>query len=248
MTRIKCVVSYDGSLFNGYQRQPGQRTVQGELEKVLSVINKTEIQIHASGRTDAGVHAYGQVFHFDSHVNMTASQYVKAINGMIVEDIYIVSAEEVHDEFHSRLYAKKKEYHYKLSINQYNPVKRLYTYFHPRSLDVDKMKEAMSYLVGTHDFTSFCGRVDKLDKVRTIYETQLINDAGDLTFIFKGSGFLRYQIRIMMGTLIEIGEGKKQPDDIKVILKKRDRHAAGYTAKPEGLYLQEVTYNEDYSY
>ncbi len=238
------MVSYDGALFNGYQRQPGQRTVQGELEKALTTINKAEIVIHGSGRTDAGVHAYGQVFHFDSQVNMKAMQYVKALNGILPEDIYIKSAEEVDANFHSRLHAKQKEYHYKLSLNMYDPMKRQYVYFHPRELDVKKMEEAMPYLIGTHDFTSFCGRVDKLDKVRTIHEARLINNDGDLTFVFKGSGFLRYQIRIMVGTLIEIGAGRKQPSDIVTIIAKRDRHAAGHTAKPQGLYLQNVTYNE----
>ena len=244
MTRIKCTISYDGSSFSGYQRQPGQRTVQGEIEKVLSLINKKEITIHSSGRTDSGVHAYGQIFHFDSEVQMSAHSYVRALNGMLPTDIYVKGAREIDDEFHSRLHAKKKEYHYKVSLNEYDPMRRNYTYFHRRPLDIEKMRDAMRYLIGTHDFTSFCGKIDKLDKVRTIHEATVINEDGELTFIFKGTGFLRYQIRIMMGTLLDIGEGKKQPEDIKVILERKNRQAAGRTANPEGLYLQKVTYDE----
>ena len=124
-------------------------------------------------------------------------------------------------------------------------MKRNYVYYHRRPLDVEKMREAMTYLLGTHDFTSFCGNLDEINKERTIYKAELIDEAGELTFIFVGNGFLRYMIRIMVGTLIQVGEGRKQPEDIKKILEMKDRRAAGHTAKPQGLYLQRVEYPEE---
>ena len=155
MKRIMCRVAYDGTLFNGYQRQPGQRTVQGEIEAALEKICKVPITIHSSGRTDTGVHAYGQVFHFDSDNKMDGTRYVRALNSMLPEDIYVLDSQEVHPEFHSRYHGKIKEYRYKLSLNTYNPMKRNYVYYHRRPLNVEKMQEAMTYLLGTHDFTSF---------------------------------------------------------------------------------------------
>ncbi len=245
MKRIKCTVSYDGTLFNGYQRQPGQRTVQGELELALEKICKNSITIHSSGRTDAGVHAYGQVFHFDSELNMEGTRYMRALNSILPEDIYVLDSQEVHPEFHSRYHGKIKEYRYKLSLNCYNPLNRHYVYYHRRLLNIDKMKEAMEYLLGTHDFTSFCGNLDEVNKERTIYKAELLDDNGELTFIFVGNGFLRYMIRIMVGTLIQVGEGRKNPSDIKYILEMKDRRLAGHTAKPQGLYLYRVEYPEE---
>ncbi|MDE5977010.1 MAG: tRNA pseudouridine(38-40) synthase TruA [Turicibacter sp.] len=245
MKRIKCTVAYDGTLFNGYQRQPGQRTVQGEIEAALEKICKVPITIHSSGRTDTGVHAHGQVFHFDSEVQMDGTRYSRALNSMLPKDIYVLESQEVHPEFHSRYHGKVKEYRYKLSLNMYNPLKRNYVYYHHRPLDTKRMCEAMQYLLGTHDFTSFCGNLDEINKERTIYQAELLEDEGELTFIFVGNGFLRYMIRIMVGTLIQVGEGRKQPEDIKRILELKDRRLAGHTAKPQGLYLQRVDYPKE---
>ena len=242
MKRIKCIVMYDGTLFNGYQRQPGQRTVQGEIEAALEKICKIPITIHSSGRTDAGVHANGQVFHFDSQLSMEGTRYMRAFNAILPADIYVLESQQVHEEFHARYHGKVKEYHYFLSQNQYNPLKRNYVYYHRRLLDINSMKEAMTYLIGTHDFTSFCGNLDEVDKVRTIYKADLLSEEGELTFRFVGNGFLRYMIRIIIGTLIQIGEGRIQPEDIKEIIKGKNRDLAGYTAKPQGLYLQSVKY------
>ena len=245
MKRIKCTVSYDGTLFNGYQRQPGQRTVQGEIESALNKICKQSVTIHSSGRTDAGVHAYGQVFHFDSDLSMDGGRYAKALNSILPEDIYVLDSQEVHPDFHSRYHCKVKEYRYKMSLNEYNPLNRHYVYYHRRPLDVERMREAMGYLLGTHDFTSFCGNLDEVNKERTIYKAELLDDEGELTFIFVGNGFLRYMIRIMVGTMIQVGEGRKLPNDIKHILSMKDRRLAGHTAKPQGLYLHRVEYPEE---
>lgn len=242
MKRIRCIVMYDGTHFNGYQRQPGQRTIQGEIEAALEKICKKPVTIHSSGRTDTGVHAKGQVFHFDSDLKMDGSQYMRAFNAILPADIYVLESQQVHDEFHARYHGKIKEYHYRLSLNTYNPLNRNYVYYHRRLLNIESMREAMTYLLGTHDFTSFCGNPDEVDKVRTIYQAELINEDGELTFCFVGNGFLRYMIRIIMGTLIQIGEGRKQPVDIKKIIDAKNREVAGYTAKPQGLYLQSVKY------
>ena len=176
---------------------------------------------------------------------MDGTRYVRALNSMLPEDIYVLDSHEVHPEFHSRYHGKIKEYRYKLSLNTYNPMKRHYVYYHRRPLDVAKMREAMTYLLGTHDFTSFCGNLDEINKERTIYQAELLDEEGELTFIFVGNGFLRYMIRIMVGTLIQVGEGRKQPEDIKKILEMKDRRLAGHTAKPQGLYLQRVDYPEE---
>lgn len=245
MKRIKCTVAYDGTGFNGYQRQPGQRTIQGEIEAALQKINKVPVTIHSSGRTDTGVHARGQVFHFDSPVNMEGTRYECALNSLLPDDIYILESHEVHPEFHSRYHGKVKEYRYQLSLNTYDPLRRNYVYYHRRPLNIESMREAMTYLIGTHDFTSFCGNLDDVDKVRTIYQAELSEDEGELTFIFVGNGFLRYMIRIMVGTLIQIGEGRKKPEDIKTIIEAKDRRLAPLTAKPQGLYLQRVDYPEE---
>ncbi|MCL1948617.1 MAG: tRNA pseudouridine(38-40) synthase TruA [Turicibacter sp.] len=240
-----CVVKYDGSGFNGYQRQPGLRTVQGEIEKALEKIAKKPITIHSSGRTDAGVHANGQVFHFDTEGAMDGCRYARAFKSLLPDDIFIVSSQEVDKGFHARYHGKIKEYRYQLSLNAYAPIRRNYTYFHPRNLDIEAMREAMAHLVGTHDFTSFCGIIDESDKVRTIFEANLYEDEGELTFQFVGNGFLRYMIRIMVGTLIAVGDGRKSAKDIPLIITGRNRKLAGLTAKPQGLYLEYVKYPQE---
>ena len=245
MKRIKCTVMYDGTLFNGYQRQPGQRTVQGEIEAALEKICKSPVTIHSSGRTDTGVHANGQVFHFDSHLKMDGVRYARAFNAILPGDIYVTESQQVHDTFHSRYHGKIKEYKYYLSTGQYNPLKRNYIYYHRVALDIDKMKEGIQYFKGTHNFTSFCGNLDEVDKIRTVYEAEIIENEGEIIFRFVGNGFLRYMIRIMVGTLIQIGEGKKNPKDILTIIESQDRRFAGHTAKPQGLYLNSVKYPKE---
>lgn len=241
--RVKCIVSYDGSRFHGFQRQINQRTVQGEIERALKIINKEEVTIHSAGRTDAYVHALGQVFHFDSKLDIKKENWKRAINSILPKDIYIRDVEIVDQEFHARFSAKKKEYRYLISLAEYNPIRSQYVCFIKRKLDIDKIKSALKLFEGTHDFTSFSSgqHVDK-NKVRTIYEAKLnINDK-ELEFIFIGNGFLRYQVRIMMGTVIEIGLGKKDISIIDYLFNNYDRAKARYTAAPEGLYLYKVEY------
>lgn len=245
--RYLITISYDGTNFSGYQKQPRERTVQGELEKVLKEINgDKKVDVHASGRTDAGVHALAQRVHFELEVNITPEKLSKGLNSLLPEDIFVRKVEEVSDDFHARFSAIGKEYIYKLNMGEYNPLERNYVYQHNERLDVVAMERAMKYLEGTHNFKSFTKTdEEKDDFVRTISQTNLIRDSKDvnkITFVFVGTGFLRYMVRNMVGTLIMVGQGKIKSEEIIEILKHEDRKVAGKTARPEGLYLKNVFY------
>jgi len=239
--------SYDGSLFKGYQKQPKMRTVQGELEKVLKQINDNKkVEVHASGRTDAGVHALNQKAHFDLDINITPSNLLKGLNSLLPEDIYVKKIDTVSDNFHARFNAIGKEYVYIINMGEYNPIERNYVYQYNKKLDVVEMERAMKYLEGTHDFKSFTKTdEEKEDYIRTLSQTNLIRDPKDvnkITLVFVGTGFLRYMVRNMVGILIEVGEGKRRSEEVINILREKDRTKAGKTANPEGLYLKNVFY------
>lgn len=245
--RYLITVSYDGTLFSGYQKQPKERTVQGELEKALKEISGgKKIDVHASGRTDRGVHAIAQRVHFDLDMNITLEKLAKGLNSILPEDIFVRKVEEVPEDFHARFSAIGKEYIYKLNMGEYNPLERNYVYQYNKKLDVVEMERAMKYLEGTHNFKSFTKTdEEKDDYVRTISQTNLIRDAKDInkiTLVFVGTGFLRYMVRNIVGVLIEIGEGKRKSEDIIDIMEAKDRTASGKTANPEGLYLKDVFY------
>lgn len=245
--RYLITIAYDGTLFSGYQKQPRERTVQGELEKALKEINGgKKVTAHASGRTDAKVHAIAQKVHFDLDTKITVDKLEKALNSLLPEDIYVKKAEEVNDDFHARFSAIGKEYIYILNMGEYNPLERNYVYQHNKKLDVVEMERAMKYLEGTHNFKSFTkSDEEKEDYVRTISQTNLIRDTKDvnkITLVFVGTGFLRYMVRNIVGTLIEVGEGKRRSEEVIDILRKEDRKVAGKTANAEGLYLKNVFY------
>ncbi len=244
MQRIKCTISYDGTLFSGYQVQLNARTVQGELEKVLKTMHKQDVKVIASGRTDAGVHAIGQVIHFNTSLSIPAEKWVQALNAMLPADIAVQSAEYVSDTFHARYDAKGKQYQYVIDLSEIrNPLKRNYTYHYPYTVDIERIKEACSYAIGTHDFSSFCAaNTSVVDKVRTITDITCKQVGKELILIYTGSGFLYNMVRILTGTLLEIGTGMKSPEEMKVIIEARNRSAAGKTAPAQGLYLQEVYY------
>ncbi|WP_050613661.1 tRNA pseudouridine(38-40) synthase TruA [Bacillus testis] len=244
MQRIKCTISYDGCGFNGYQVQPEKRTVQLELERVLSTMHKRDVKVVASGRTDTGVHAYGQVIHFDSHLDIPPERWIKAMNAMLPEDIAVHQVELVESDFHARFNPKGKEYRYIVDLSPIrNPLTRNYRYHHPYPINVERIKEAIPYIIGTHDFSSFCAsNTDVKDKVRTIEKAECVLYGNELTFIYRGNGFLYNMVRILTGTLLEVGTGKKEPGDMEEILARRDRGAAGKTAPAQGLYLWEVSY------
>ena len=241
---------YDGSNFLGYQKQPKGRTVQKEIESVLKKINNdVSVDIHASGRTDAKVHALNQKAHFDLKKKIDCDKLLKALNSLLPEDIYIKKIEEVNDDFHARFNAIGKEYIYILNMGEYNPIERNYVYQYNKKLDLVAMERGLKYLEGEHNFKSFTKsdeeREERDDYVRTISQTNLIRDPKDLnkiTLVFVGTGFLRYMVRNMVGILIEVGEGKRKSEDIISILRSEDRKCAGKCANPEGLYLKNVFY------
>lgn len=239
--------SYDGSKYKGYQKQPKAKTVQGEIEKVLKTINNDKkVDISASGRTDAGVHALNQRAHFNLDTKITCEKLKNALNSLLPKDIYVKNIEEVDDDFHARFNVKAKEYIYKINMGEYDPIEKDYVYQYNKRLDVVEIERALKYLEGTHDFKSFTkADEEKEDYVRTIVQTNLIRDVKNvnhITISFLGTGFLRYMVRNMVGVLIEIGEGKRKSEEILEILEAKDRRKAGITANPEGLYLKDVFY------
>lgn len=246
MKRIKCELMYDGSRFSGYQSQPKDRTVQQELEKALWKIHKkAAVKTQASGRTDAGVHAVGQVIHFDTPISMPASRWAHALNGELPPDISVKRTEEVPDTFHARYSVTGKEYRYRIYRTPYrDPFRTVYAHHYPYPLHVGRMKEAAAYLIGEHDFTSFCSvKTDKENKVRTVTNISFIEQGDDLEIRFSGTGFLYNMVRIMVGTLIKVGNGRLEPEEVAKILAERDRKHAGQTAPASGLYLWQVFYD-----
>jgi tRNA pseudouridine38-40 synthase len=247
MQRIKCTVSYDGTAFNGYQVQPGQRTVQGVLEKALTKVHKgKDVKVISSGRTDAGVHAIGQVFHFDTDFLILEEKWPVVLNSILPDEVVITSAKYVEDDFHARYSVKQKEYRYKVRLGKRRcPFARDFSLHYPYPLNIEAIQIASHYLVGKHDFTSFCStKTEKENKIRTIHSIKVEQEDNELTFSFTGNGFLYNMVRIIVGTLLEVGSGRKKPEDMPVILKKMDRKAAGKTAAAHGLYLWAVQYEE----
>ncbi len=244
MPRYKITFSYDGSNFRGYQIQPKLRTIQGELESAVSYLNRqTKTQVQSSGRTDGSVHAIGQVAHFDLSIEIPEYKIKEGLNTLLPNDIHIIKVEKVREEFHARFSSKKKEYIYKINLGEYNPTMRNYIYQYGKELEIEKMKEAIKYFEGTHDFTSFISSEDlREDKVRTIYKTSIMKNKNILTISFQADGFMKYQVRNMVGILIEIGNGKKEIQDIEKIMKRCDRQVSIKLAPPEGLYLRKVWY------
>ncbi|SDK57395.1 tRNA pseudouridine(38-40) synthase TruA [Sediminibacillus albus] len=246
MQRLKCIISYDGTHFSGYQIQPNGRTVQEEIETVLEKIHKGKhIRIVASGRTDAGVHAKGQVIHFDSNIAMPEANWKKAINALLPKDVQVKKAEKVSDDFHSRYDVKEKEYRYfVLNTEDRDVFQRHFSWQHAGNIDVGAIQSACKLLEGKHDFSSFCSAKTDLkgDKIRTIYEASCYKKEDMLVFCFKGNGFLYNMVRILVGTLLEIGKGKRSARDIPGIIRAENRGEAGETAPPQGLFLWNVDY------
>lgn len=248
--RLKAIVSYDGSSFSGYQVQPGKRTVQLELERVLCAMHKGEVmKVVASGRTDAGVHAIGQVIHFDSPLVLPMDRWRKALNVQLPHDIRILSVEQVRNDFHARYDATGKTYRYIWSLNEvHSPFERNYS-VHAGSYEpnIELMKEATIHLLGTHDFSSFCASNTSVkDFVRTVHSIKLEvkQESNQLHMVINGNGFLYNMVRIIAGTLWEIAIGKKSVDELRFIVESCDRKNAGKTAPAHGLYLENVEYLE----
>ncbi|WP_431801973.1 tRNA pseudouridine(38-40) synthase TruA [Halobacillus andaensis] len=246
MHRLKCTVQYDGTRYAGYQVQPNGHTVQEELEKALTKMHKgRRVKVTASGRTDSGVHARGQVIHFDTDLHIPASNWKRALASMLPPDIHVAHAEQVDNDFHARYDTTGKEYRY-FVWNSREPdiFRRNFTYHIKMPLHLEAMKTACRLIEGEHDFTSFCSsRTDvKGSKVRTIHQASIEKNGDELTFVFKGSGFLYNMVRILVGTLLEVGRGERKPEDLKAIIEAGNREAAGKTAPPHGLFLWKVDY------
>lgn len=235
---------YDGTNFNGYQRQNGLRTVQEEMEKALTFINAgNRVILTSSGRTDKGVHALCQMAHVDINVSITEYKLKRALNSNLSEDIHVIDVKKVNEDFHARYMVKEKEYKYYLNMGEYNPCQRNYVYQYCKKLDVEAMNDAIKYFLGTHNFKSFTPSKDiRNNYMRTITYANLDIEGDTLCFTFKGNGFIKYQIRNMIGYLIKVGEHKKRGEDIPKVLDKEDRRLASITAHPEGLYLTDVKY------
>ncbi|CAM4210834.1 tRNA pseudouridine(38-40) synthase TruA [Lederbergia lenta] len=245
MQRYKGIIAYDGSGYSGYQIQINGKTVQEVLEKALKKMHKgIEIKTVSSGRTDAGVHAYGQVFHFDSSLILSSDRWVNAMNGLLPTDVALQSVEKVSQDFHARYDVEGKTYKYFLYTGKIrNPFERNFTSYYPYKLNIDRIREAAPYFVGTHDFTSFCSaKTTKENKIRTISILDIEERENKIIFTFTGNGFLYNMVRIIVGTLLHVGNGKIDPEDIPAIFAAHDRQLAGKTAPAEGLYLWDVYY------
>lgn len=244
--RYKLIMSYDGAYFHGFQRQTADVSVQETLEQALTLIFKTPIIIHASGRTDAGVHAKGQVAHFDASQVIPTANLKKVLNKRIYPHIYIEQVSIVNDKFHAQKSAIAKEYHYKVSINKYDPLLSNYVLFFHDRLNISNIRNAMKYIEGTHDFKSFAKINKKGSTIRTIKSFKLDINDGILTFKIIGDGFMYNMVRIIVSLMLKVGEGKFEPSYIKEILDAKDRKKAPYVASPSGLYLMNVFYDDIY--
>lgn len=247
--RYKATIAYDGTEYSGFQVQDNGRTIQGEIETVLKRINKNQsIRIHPAGRTDAGVHAAGMVFHFDYPATISQEGLFKAMSVLLPDDISMIDLEQVEDSFHARYNAVAKTYTYRVHNHTIkNPFTRKYVLNHPYEMDEKKAKEALEFFIGTHDFTSFCSIKTVIEnKVRTIYEATVSVDevTNEWVFTFTGNGFLYNMIRIMMGTIIEISDGRMNVSELSKILEAKDREFAGKTIGANGLRLEKVYYDE----
>ena len=266
MKRFKLIVAYDGTNYCGWQVQPGVPTIEGELNKALTKLTGEEIQVIGASRTDAGVHAFGNVAVFDSDTPVPGDKLLFALNPRLPEDIRIVDSRQVPDDFHPRYCDTRKTYEYHIQTGRTPfPTKRLYSHWLPRHLDVEAMNEAGKYLVGIHDFKSFCAAQTQVKTtVRTVLgitveqqendlcvaETDMGQKMGrsdtgfsqDIVIRVEGEGFLYNMVRIISGTLIKVGLHIWLPDYVKEILESRDRTRAGETVPAKGLFLKKIEY------
>ena len=241
--RYKCIVSYDGFDYKGFQIQHEEKTIELALKQAIFTMINEDVKIAASGRTDAMVHAHGQVFHFDTDKDIPANAVVRGINSSLPHDIKILSCEKVSDDFHSRFSVKQKEYHYLIKTTEPTVFETRYMAYY-KNLDVEAMAEALKLFIGTHNFKGFCSAsVNPLKEfVKTIFETKIIVENDVLRFVFIGTGFLKYQIRRMMGLIIEIGLHRQSKEKILEVLEKQDPTLSHKVAPGYGLYLEKVYY------
>ena len=246
MRNIKLTIEYDGKDFNGWQKQPNKLNIQGEIERAIENITGEKVELIASGRTDAGVHAMGQVANFKTSSNISIEKIPIAINSQVKNSIRIQKAEEVDEKFHSRYNCKKKTYRYVIDNSKYgSAIYRNISYHIPMKLNVDEMKKAIKYFEGEHDFKAFkSSGTSSKSSVRTIYSANIVTEGTNIGIDLTGSGFLYNMVRIIVGTLVDVGLGKIKVDDIPKIIESKDRTKAGKTLPPQGLMLLSVEYDK----
>lgn len=247
MRNIRLTIEYDGSRYQGWQRLGGtsnQNTIQGKLEAVLSKMTGEDIKIIGSGRTDAGVHAYGQTANFHTDTSFSCQEIREYLMTYLPTDIGILKTEEAGERFHSRLNAKSKTYLYRIGIpGESHVFERKYLWQFPEVLDLNRIKKAANYYIGSHDFKGFSSiKKTKKSTVREIYDVSVKQLDREIQISYTGNGFLHNMVRILTGTLVEIGRGTMEPEDILTVYQTKDRKKAGITAPPQGLFLVNVTY------
>ncbi|MBW2055982.1 MAG: tRNA pseudouridine(38-40) synthase TruA [Deltaproteobacteria bacterium] len=245
MRNIKLTIEYDGTAYHGWQVQPNLNTIQGTLQEKIGVIAGESVLLIGAGRTDAGVHALGQVANFRTESRRPLEAFRKGVNSLLPPDIAVRGVEEVSLDFHSRLDAKGKVYEYRiLNSPVCSPIRRRFSWHVPQRLDLSRMEEAGRVLLGTHDFTSFrSAGSDNLNPLRTLTGLEILKDAdGVISIRIRADGFLKQMARNIVGTLVEVGRGARDPEDLEEILRMRDRRRAGIAAPPRGLFLVEVEY------
>lgn len=245
MRNFKIILQYDGTRYQGWQRQVStENTIQGKLETLLSKMCETPVEIQGAGRTDAGVHAYGQTANFHINTDQTPQEIMAYMNSYLPEDISVIDCEEVSERFHARLWAKGKIYQYRIWNSDKKPVfGRKYVHQVPGTLDMEAMQQAAALLLGTHDYQSFTStKRGKKSTVRTVDKIDIVRKGEEIVFTFQGDGFLYHMVRIMMGTLIETGLGIRKPEEIPMVLEAKDRSKAGHLIPGNGLTLVKVLY------
>lgn len=245
MSNYKMVLQYEGTRYQGWQRQESTgNTIQGKIEALLSRMCGTQVEIQGSGRTDAGVHAKGQIANVHMQTDKTPEEIMEYMNRYLPEDIGVISVTEVGERFHSRLNAKGKTYCYQI-INSTLPhvFDRRYSYVYPEKLNLQEMRQAAEVLVGTHDFASFTSaKKGKKSTVRTIEDIRIEEDGDIIRIFYSGDGFLFHMVRILTGTLLEVGNGERTPGEMEAILQAKKRECAGFLVPASGLTLLEVRY------
>lgn len=243
MNNYKLTIQYDGGRYKGWQRLGNQEnTVQGKIEKAISTLVGQSVEIIGSSRTDAGVHAFAQIANFKINEQLSEAKIKKFLNHYLPEDISIIDVTMVDERFHARYHAKSKTYLYKIWNEEYShPFMRKYSMHVVKKLDIDRMKRACEYFIGEHDFTAFSNaKSKKKDSMRTIYSLDIEESEGFIEIRVSGSGFLHNMVRKMIGTLIEIGLGQKEPEDVPAILLSKERGETGGMAEACGLYLEKI--------
>lgn len=243
--RIKLEIEYDGTRYNGWQRQKNGRSIQQMLETAVGRVTGVEPVVHGSGRTDSGVHAIGQVAHFDTESKLAPERFASALNFYLPDDIRVITSQEASPDFHSRFDATGKTYVYTYRNHpQRSALHRGLCAHLPGEIDLEAMRQGAEYLIGEHDFASFCASAAGRNTVRRIDQIGIERQGPYVQIIITGSGFLHHMVRIIAGTLAEVGRGERQPEDIGRILRAKDRQQAGPTAPAEGLLLKKVYYPE----